>query len=106
MLISGLVALGLGIAMQADTVLVLGAVERDLTGDSKPEVLRLVAVGQSIDSLEVTFSIEGSGQVLFRARLAPLTRTLRRLRRLARRARGRSPLSNSAGGTRRSAPRR
>jgi hypothetical protein len=62
--------------MQADTVVVLGSAERDLTGDGRPEVLRLVGEGNPVDSLAVTFSIESSGQVLFRTALAPLTRTI------------------------------
>ncbi len=48
-----------------DTVVTLGMIERDLTGDGVPEVLRLVGVGKTIDSLSVTFSIESSGRVLY-----------------------------------------
>jgi hypothetical protein len=69
-------ALALGVPIQPDTVRVLGAVERDLTGDSRPEVLRVVAEGESVDSLAVTLTIESSGQILFRTALAPLTRTV------------------------------
>src|SRR5688500_11950377 len=43
------------IPTRPDTVIVLGMVERDLTGDGQPEVLRLTGVGQSTDSLDVTF---------------------------------------------------
>lgn len=67
-------ALFASIAVQADTVITLGLVERDLTGDGRPEVLRLVGAGQSVDSLEVTFTIESAGHRLFRMRLLPLTR--------------------------------
>lgn len=63
------------ITFSSDTVITLGSVERDLTGDGKPEVLRLVGRGLSLDSLEVTFSIESSGHLVFEERLAPLTRT-------------------------------
>ena len=58
-----------------DTVFTLGTVQRDLTGDGKPEVLRLLASGQTLDSLGVTFSIESSGKLLFQTVLHPLTRT-------------------------------
>ena len=57
-----------------DTVLVLGLVERDLTGDGQPEILRLTGVGRTTDSLDVTFVIESSGDTLFRRELEPLTR--------------------------------
>lgn len=62
--------------LQADTVVVLGVVERDLTGDQVPEVLRLVGTGASIDSLDVTFSIASSGTVIFETQLRPLTRNI------------------------------
>jgi hypothetical protein len=62
-----------------DTVVMLGMVERDLTGDGRPELLRLTGVGQSTDSLDVTFVIESSGDTLFRTRLLPLTPRTRRL---------------------------
>jgi hypothetical protein len=63
------------VAIQADTI-VLAAIEKDLTGDHKPEVLRLVGVGLSIDSLDLTFSIESGGRVVFRTTLAPFTRRI------------------------------
>jgi len=74
--LAGVVALAWALPMQADTVVVLGTVERDLTGDGRPEVLRLVGEGNAFDSLAVTFSIESSGRVLFRTALASLTRTI------------------------------
>jgi hypothetical protein len=49
----------------ADTVVVLGTVERDLTGDGTAEVLRLVGAGESIDSLDVTFSIASAGTIMY-----------------------------------------
>jgi hypothetical protein len=62
------------VAMQSDTTVVLGMVERDLTGDGKPEVLRLVGTGKTIDSLDVALSIESFGKTVYRMSLAPLTR--------------------------------
>jgi hypothetical protein len=59
----------------ADTVVVLGTVERDLTGDGAAEVLRLVGTGESIDSLDVTFSIASAGTIIYQTRLWPLART-------------------------------
>ena len=59
-----------------DTVVVLGMIERDMTGDGQPEVLRLTGVGRSTDSLDVTFVIESAGDTLFREQLEPLTRTV------------------------------
>ena len=50
-----------------DTTVVLGRVERDLTGDGRPEVLSLIGVGRTIDSLTLTFSIEQPGRTLYRA---------------------------------------
>jgi hypothetical protein len=64
------------VALQADTVVVIGMAERDLTGDNQPEILRLVGVGRSVDSLDVTLSIESAGRTVYRARLAPMTRTV------------------------------
>jgi hypothetical protein len=64
------------ILSETDTVVTLGMVERDLTGDGRPEVLRLTGVGQPSDSLDVTLVIESSGDTVFQARLLPLTRTV------------------------------
>ena len=61
---------------RADTVVVIGLAERDLTGDDQPEILRLVGVGRSVDSLDVTLSIESAGRTVYRAQLAPMTRTV------------------------------
>jgi hypothetical protein len=63
-------------AVQADTVVVIGTAERDLTGDGRPEILKLVGVGRSADSLDVTLSIESAGRTVYRVRLAPITRTV------------------------------
>ena len=68
-------ALFVAALLQADPSVVLGLVERDLTGDGKPEVLRLVGVGP-IDNLAVTFTIEAAGKTIYRFDLAPLTRTV------------------------------
>ena len=64
------------VALQADTTVVLGLVERDLTGDGEPEILRVVGVGPTIDNLDVTFTIESAGGTIYRFELAPLTRTV------------------------------
>jgi hypothetical protein len=69
-------ASAVGLPLGQDTV-VLGEVERDLTGDGSAEVLRLVGKGASIDSLDVAFSIESSGVVIFETNLRPLTRVVR-----------------------------
>lgn len=58
----------------ADTVVVLRRMERDLTGDGKPEVLRLIGIGESLDSLDVTFSITSREGLLYQTDLWPLTR--------------------------------
>src|SRR3989442_2118691 len=49
----------------SDTTVRLGIVERDLTGDNVPEILSLTGRGQTVDSLEVTFTITSSGRTLF-----------------------------------------
>jgi hypothetical protein len=59
-----------------DTTVVLGLVERDLTGDGKPEILRVVGVGPAIDTLDATFTIESEGKTIYRMKLAPLTRSV------------------------------
>jgi hypothetical protein len=50
--------------------------ERDLTGDGRADVLRLIGRGRTVDSLGVTFSIESSGRIVFELRCSPLTRTV------------------------------
>jgi hypothetical protein len=59
-----------------DTSMILGRVERDLTGDGRPEVLTLVGMGKSIDSLGVTFAITSGQQTLYFMALRPITRTI------------------------------
>ena len=49
----------------SDTMVRLGIVERDLTGDNVPEILSLTGRGQTVDSLEVTFTITSSGRTVF-----------------------------------------
>ena len=73
-MVSTLAALFLALSAQPDTTVVLGRADRDLTGDGKPEVLQLVGTGKTIDSLEVVFSISSEGAILYRTRLAPITR--------------------------------
>jgi hypothetical protein len=62
------------VSLQTGTVIDLGVVERDLTGDGRPEILRVVGVGPG-DSLAVTFTIESDGRTIYRFEMAPLTRT-------------------------------
>lgn len=69
-----LAALAITAPAPTDTVFILGTVERDLTGDGRPEVLRLIAAGKSVDSLDVTFSIISDRAILYTDRMVPLTR--------------------------------
>ena len=69
-------ALIAGLTAQADTTVLLGQVARDLTGDGRPETLRLVGVGPTVDSLDVTFTIATGDSVIYSVRLRPLTRTI------------------------------
>lgn len=70
LLLAGLVS----VALQADTVVVLGTTERDLTGDGRAETLRVIGGGRMVDSLGVTFTIESSGIVIYEIGLSPITR--------------------------------
>ena len=70
-----LIGLACALALQ-DTVVVLGTKERDLTGDGKPETLRLVGVGRSLDSLNVTLYIESDGKRIYEQPFMPLTRKI------------------------------
>ena len=63
-------------AFQPRTTIVLGSLERDLTGDRQPEILRVVGVGPTRDNLDVTFTIESAGRTIYRFNLAPLTGTV------------------------------
>jgi hypothetical protein len=63
-------------ALRADTTLVLGHAERDLTGDGKPEILRVVGVGPTIYDLGVTFTIESAGKTIYRYDMGRMTRTV------------------------------
>ena len=63
-------------ALQANTTVLLGHAERDVTGDGKPEILRVVGVGPSIYDLGVTFTIESAGTTIFRYDLGRMTRTV------------------------------
>jgi hypothetical protein len=64
------------VVAQPDAGIVLGLVERDLTGDGKPEILRVVAVRTALDNLDMTFTIESAGQTIFRFTLDPWSRTV------------------------------
>ena len=59
-----------------DTVVSLASRSFDMTGDGAIEVLEVVGVGESLDSLEITFSISSAGRVLYSERLRPMTRTV------------------------------
>src|SRR5437773_7497234 len=48
-----------------DTTVTISTVKRDLTGDGVPEVLSLTGTGPTIDSLNVTFTIESLGRRLY-----------------------------------------
>lgn len=61
--------------LQPATTVLLGQVERDLTGDGKPETLRVVGVGPTRNNLDVTFTVESEGKTIYRFKLAPLTRS-------------------------------
>jgi hypothetical protein len=58
----------------SDTTITLAAVNRDVTGDGIPELLTLVGVGPSVDSLNLTFTITAAGQTIYSARLHPISR--------------------------------
>ena len=62
--------------LQADVTVVLGHAERDLTGDGKPEILRVVGIGPTIDDLGVTFTIESAGRTIYRYDMGRMTRTV------------------------------
>jgi hypothetical protein len=64
------------LALQAETNLLLGSIEKDLTGDGRPELLRVIGVRSKEDHVEATFSIEAFGQTIYQYKLAPLTRTV------------------------------
>lgn len=68
--------IALSVSLQSDVSQVLGVVVRDLTGDGRPETLRVVGVGRTIDNLDATLTIESAGRPVFRFTLAPLTRTI------------------------------
>ena len=66
------------LSLQADTTVVLGHAERDLTGDGKTEILRVVGAGPTIYDLGVTFTIESAGKTIYRYDMGRMTRTGRR----------------------------
>lgn len=61
-----LLAIALANASAPDSILTLGRVERDLTGDSVPEVLNLTGVPVTADSLVVSLTIQSAGKTLYR----------------------------------------
>jgi hypothetical protein len=68
--------MALTLALQADRTVVLGHAERDLTGDGKPEILRVIGVGPTIYDLGVTFTIESAGKTIYRYDMGRMTRTV------------------------------
>jgi hypothetical protein len=70
--------MALTFARQADTTHVLAQTERDLTGDGRPEILRVVGVGPTLDNLSVTFTIESAGKTIYRHDLRRMTRPANR----------------------------
>jgi hypothetical protein len=65
-------------SLQRDTTVVLGRVERDLTGDGELEILRVVGVGPTIYDLGVTFTVESAGKTIYRYDMRRMTRTANR----------------------------
>ena len=63
-------------ALQTNDTVLLGQVETDLTGDGTPEMLRVAGVGPMTGTLDVTFTIESEGRIIYQYKLAPLGRTL------------------------------
>jgi hypothetical protein len=64
------------VAAQATVSFVLGQLERELTGDGKPEILRVIGTGPTSDNLTATFTIESDARTVYRFTLAPLSRTV------------------------------
>jgi hypothetical protein len=63
-------------ALQNNTTVVLAHAERDLTGDGKPEMLRVVGVGATIDDLGATFTIESGGRTIYRFDMGRISRAV------------------------------
>ncbi len=63
------------VSLQVSTTLVLGRVERDVTGDGKPEILQVVATGP-IENLDPVFTIQSAGRTIYTYKLLPLTPTV------------------------------
>ncbi len=71
-----LLVVGSLVASPVDTTVVLASHSVDLTGDGLLEVLEVRGVGQSLDSLELTFEIRTNGGVLYSYSMGPFTRTV------------------------------
>jgi hypothetical protein len=63
------------VSLQPSATRVLGRVERDVTGDGKPEILQVIATGP-IENLDPIFTIQSAGKTIYSYRLAPLTLTV------------------------------
>lgn len=67
--------LAITVSLVPDTTVVIGSVERDLTGDGRPELIRLEGSGASVDSLAASLTIESAdGELLYEAVHVPFTR--------------------------------
>ena len=64
------------VVFQTATTVVLGLVERDLTGDGEPETLRVLGAGPTVGDLSATFTIESAGRTIYQFQLERLTRTV------------------------------
>ena len=71
MVLSVLATLAFAAFTPADTVIMLGSREIDMTGDGRAETLQLVAAGPSVDSLSITFSILSTFDLLYAVELHP-----------------------------------
>ena len=67
--------LATAVSLQSGATLVLGRVERDVTGDGKPEILQVAATGP-IENLDPVFTIQSAGRTIYSYKLAPLTLTV------------------------------
>ena len=62
--------MGSAVAVESQAPLVVGVVERDLTGDGKPEILRVVSDAETDGEPGLTFTIESAGKLIYRSRVA------------------------------------
>ena len=53
------------VAVESRAPLDVGVVERDLTGDGKPEILRVVRDAETDGEPSLTFTIESAGKLIY-----------------------------------------